>query len=116
MVKLEQILEYLEKHCGLRCAGACERAREIGQVELTGPYTVYSSATLYLKPEEEPVSLWLWNGEGKRSSKVHVRYNSSTSSSVNTQYFSVPFRTIRLLPYSFCKTYVIISNFCLEVK
>lgn len=64
MVKLEQILEYLEKHCGLRCAGACERAREIGQVELTGPYTVYSSATLYLKPEEEPVSLWLWNGEG----------------------------------------------------
>lgn len=64
MVKLEQILEYLEKHCGLRCAGACERAREIGQVELTGPYTVYSSATLYLKPEEEPVSLWLWSGEG----------------------------------------------------
>lgn len=64
MMKLEQILEYLEKHCGLRCAGACERAREIGQVELTGPYTVYSSATLYLKPEEEPVSLWLWNGEG----------------------------------------------------
>ena len=67
MVKLEQILEYLEKHCGLRCACACERNREIGQVEPVGPYTVYSSATLYLKPEEEPVSLWLWNGEGLES-------------------------------------------------
>ena len=63
MVKLEQILEHLENHCTLRSAGTYERNREIGQVELVSPYTVYDPATLYLKPEEETPCLWLWNGE-----------------------------------------------------
>ena len=63
MVKMEQILEYLENCCALRSAGTYERNREIRQVELLSPYTVYDPATLYLKPEEGTPCLWVWDGE-----------------------------------------------------
>ena len=63
MVKMEQILEYLENCCALRSAGTYERNREIRQVELLSPYTVYDPATLDLKPEEGTPCLWVWDGE-----------------------------------------------------
>ena len=63
MVTLEQILEHLEKHTGLRGVGPYKKKREIRQVELLSPYTVYDPATLYLNPEEASLCLWLWGGE-----------------------------------------------------
>jgi len=63
LVTLERILQYLEHSCALHSTAACDRKREIGQVELLSPYTVYDPATLYLKPEEGTPCLWVWDGE-----------------------------------------------------
>lgn len=63
MVTIEQILQYLEHSCNLRCPGILDRKREIGQVELLGELTVYDPCTLYLKPGEEMPGLWLTEGE-----------------------------------------------------
>ena len=61
MVTMEQITGYLESRCASRAAAGYKKKRMIGQVELLSPYTVYDTATLYLKPEEEGCCLWLWS-------------------------------------------------------
>lgn len=66
MINLEQIMEYLERHCAVRCVGAYERMREISRVELIGPYTMYDTATLYLEPGETLSCLQVWDGEAMK--------------------------------------------------
>ena len=67
MLTMEQVLQYLEHHCALRPGGAYPREREIGQVELLGPYTVSDVSTLYLKPEEGTLCLWIREEEGLKA-------------------------------------------------
>jgi len=62
MVTMERILEYLEAACGLRPACACDRRREVGQVEVLGEHTLYSGSTLYVDLGEDSC-LYLWSGE-----------------------------------------------------
>ena len=63
MITMDQLLEYLERNCALRAVGVYEKDREIGQVEMLSPYTVFDPATVYLKPEEDALSLWIWDGQ-----------------------------------------------------
>ena len=67
MVTMEQIMDHLGHHCALHAAGAYDRKREIGQVELLNPYTVFNPSTLYLKPEDEVLCLWIREGESLKS-------------------------------------------------
>ena len=53
MVTLQQVVERLERGGILRPAGPFDGRREIAQVELLGPYTVFRGDTLYLCPEGE---------------------------------------------------------------
>jgi len=57
MVNLEQILEYLENHCGMHAVGSYDTKAEFCQVELKNAHTVCRPETLYLTPEEHPCTL-----------------------------------------------------------
>ncbi len=61
MVTLKQILEQLEKHCGLQCGSVPDNVRAVRQVEWLGPDTQYRPETLYLRAEGAGCALLLWD-------------------------------------------------------
>ena len=53
MVTLQQVMERLEEDGVLHPAGPYDGRRQVAQVELLGPCTVFRGDTLYLCPEGE---------------------------------------------------------------